>query len=87
MKHGHAVFGQGERQQEILAQNLAGMDGSVRSHGSDSVVIDDFLLELGTGFPAEKIVRSSSFSLIPQGGAEETKIHAKARTPDRLPRG
>jgi hypothetical protein len=46
---------------------------------------DTLKRELRTVCPADGIVRSSSFSLFPQGGVQEAKNHAKARTPDRLP--
>jgi hypothetical protein len=48
----HTVFGNTQRDQEILAENFAWVDGSVRFHG-ESVVIDDFDIVRAIGLPAK----------------------------------
>ena len=49
---GYPVFRKTEGDQEILAQDFAGMDGRMCFHGG-SVVIDDFNFVRAVGFPAE----------------------------------
>lgn len=47
------VFGQGKREEKVIPQDFAGMDGSVCFHDKFSVVIDDFNLVRAIVFPAE----------------------------------